>query len=525
MLAAAVLALATMLLLSAAPATDLLRQGIAAFERGDAAAAETLFRQALAADPADGAAHAYLGALADRAGRLAEAERHFAAAVSAEPRSAAARNNHGGILLRMGRRVEAAAAFEEALRLGGDAPALLVNLAQLRLSDGTDDGLRAARTLFERAQALAPDAEIARASTLTALRLGDLGQARTLFRDYTARVADAGPAVAGTAPRTELGAALLASGLAVEAAEELGAVVAADPAASEAVVLKARAHAAAGDEGAAARTLDAALVRGLDTAVIYSALADRHESAGDLDRAIPAWRRALERDPANESYHFRYAMLLVRAKAPSAAVIRLGEALARAPGSARLWFALGLARLSDQKNDDAARAFDRASQLDPRFAPALAYRGLTDAAAGRYDEALSFYDRALAVDDRLAATHYLAGDALAKKTTPDLSRAERHLRRAIALDPAFTPAGLSLGRLYLQTGRAAEAAAEFERVRAREPNLAQTHYQLGRTYLRLNRKTEGEAALATFKRLSEQDRAQAVSERQDLLRRLADVRF
>jgi tetratricopeptide (TPR) repeat protein len=513
------------LLFAASPSSDLLRQGIAAFERGDEAAAVALFRQALEANPADGAAHAYLGALADRAGRLDDAERHFAAAAAADPTSASARNNHGAILLRLGRTADAEAAFEAALRADSRHRSALVNLAQLRAAGGTPDGLHAARELFERAQAQAADAEVARALVAIALRMGQRQAAATSFRAYAALAESGGPAVSGPAPRAELGGALLAGGLASEAAQELGAAVAAGPGLAPAAVLLSRAQLATGDHAGATATLDAALARGLDDAVVHSALADLYETGGSFERAIPAMRRAIERDPANESYRFRYAMLLIRAKAPAAAVIRMEEALTERPRSSRLWFALGLARFSDQKNDEAAAAFDRAMELDPRFAPALAYRGLTHVAAGRYPEALALYERALAIDDQLAVAHYLAGEAVLRLVSPDHVRAEQSLTRAVALNPTLTPARLTLAKLYLQTDRAAEAAAELERVVALEPNLAQAQYQLGRAYVRLKRTAEAQAVMAAFKRLSDEQRDQAVTERQDLLRRLAEIRF
>ena len=205
--------------------------------------------------------------------------------------------------------------------------------------------------------------------------------------------------------------------------------------------------------------------------------------------------------------------------------MRLQDALKEFPDSPRLHFALGLALFTDQKNDEAARAFDRAIERDPRFAPALAYRGLTEVAAARHPEALRWFEKALAVDDTLAAAHYLAGDVLLKDAAPDYARAERHLRRAIELSRTLTPARLSLAKLYLQTDRPADAAAELEQVVRLEPNLAQAHYQLSRAYLRLKRDADAQAAIATYKRLSDRDREQAVTERQELIRRLADVRF
>lgn len=505
-------------------AAALVAEGAAALERNDQATARSLFQRALEADPNDTAAHTYLGVLADRAGNLEEAERHFAAAAIADPLSPPARNNHGAILLRLGRVKQAATQFETSLHLDPNQPSALVNLAQIRFSSGTPDGLRAARDLFEKARAIAPDAEIARALVVVALRLNDRAAAARYFREYTERLTGDGTS-ARPGARAELGAALLEAGLTDEATHELSAAVSAAPGNTEAIVLLARAYLARKDIPSAGRTLESAVARGLDRAPIYAELAQIYESSGHIENAIPAMRLAIQRDPKNEAYRFRYGMLLTDTKAPAAAIIRLQEALDDFPRSPRLWFALGVAQFTYGKNDEAIKSFGRVIELDPKFAPAFAYLGVIQAEQGRYQEASAFYERALAIDDRSAAAHYLVADSILKQTSPDLRRAEAHLTSAIALDPSFTPARLALGKLYLRTERFAEAASQLERVIAADPNLTEAHYQLGRAYTRLKRAADAQTELATFKRMSDAQKEQSEKERREIVRRLANVRF
>jgi thioredoxin-like negative regulator of GroEL len=77
----------------------------------------------------------------------------------------------------------------------------------------------------------------------------------------------------------------------------------------------------------------------------------------------------------------------------------------------------------------------------------------------------------------------------------------------------------------MRTERFAEAATHLEMVAATVPDLAEAQYQLGRVYVRLNRKEDAQKALAAFKRLSESQEKQAQTERQELVRRLANVNF
>ena len=499
-------------------------EGVAALERGEEGSARRAFQRALAAEPNNGDAHTYLGVLADRAGDLATAERHFAAAAAAAPRRASALNNYGAILLRLGRAAQARAQFEASLRLDQNQPSALVNLAQIHFAAGQPDDLRTAQTLFERADAIAPDPDIARALVVIALKLGDHDRAANSYRAYAARPTGAS-AAAGKAAHIELGAALAEANLLDEAVAELSTVLRAEPDDVSAIVALARAQLRRKDVPAAGRTLEAAVARGLDAAPIYAALADVYAAGGYVENAIPAMRLAVERDPRNEAYHYRYALLLLDSRAPAAAVIRMKEALKELPNSARVWLALGIAQLTNGSHTDAEQSFGRALELDPQSVPALAYMGATADLSGQYGQAVAYYERAIAVNGRLAALYYLAADTLLKLPEADGPRVEKYLARANELDPALAPARLALGKFYMKAERWAEAAAQLERAIALAPDLTEAHYQLGRVYTRLKRKAEAQRELALVKQQSETARARGANEVLELVRRLANVRF
>jgi Tfp pilus assembly protein PilF len=506
-------------------ASELVADGAAALERGDTPAAKALFERALTIDKNNVEAETYLGVIADRVGDLLEAERHFAAAAIAAPLSPSARNNHGAILLKLGRTKQAAAQFETSLRLDKNQPSALINLAQIRFASGTSEDLHAALDLFKRAQSFAPDLDVARSLVVTALRLDQRDDALTYYRDYAARVSGAQGESVAPAARAELGAALLEAKLTEEAIKELSAAVAADQKNVEAIVNLAKAYHAANDINSAGRLLETAIANGLDDASVYAALADVYESIGRAENAIPAMRLAIERDPQNEGYRFRYALLLIDTKAPKAAVIRLQEAMPLFPNSARLWFALGVAQFSDQQTDEAAKAFSRAIEIDQRAAPALAYLGMIDAEQGRFADAITLYERAIVANEQFAAAHYLLADVLMKQATIDVARTELHLKRALQLDPTLIQAHLALGKLYLRDEHLSEAVSELETAVKADPNLAEAYYQLGRTYMRLKRTAEAQTTLAAFKRLSDSQKEQSETERREMVRRLANVRF
>src|SRR5689334_21040536 len=204
---------------------------------------------------------------------------------------------------------------------------------------------------------------------------------------------------------------------------EHAAKITADPEISRALVVTvltlARAEMMKKDLPAAGRTLESAVASGLEDARIYAALAEVYEADGHYENAIPAMRLAVQRDPQNEAYHFRYGLLLTDSHAPAAGMVRLQEALKQFPSSTRLWLGLGIAQLAYGQNTEAESSFKRSLALDAKSVPALAYLGVTYAERGMYDDAIGFYEQAIALNPQLATLHYLAGDTLVKSLKPE----------------------------------------------------------------------------------------------------------
>src|SRR6185369_340965 len=122
-----------------------------------------------------------------------------------------------------------------------------------------------------------PDAEVAQALVIVALRQGDHQAAANYFRDYQTLITKADGPTIDPQGRTQLGAALLENGLTSEAIEELKSALAIDPANKEAILQLARAYLAQNDIPASGRTLEGAVARGVESAAIYALLASVYE--------------------------------------------------------------------------------------------------------------------------------------------------------------------------------------------------------------------------------------------------------
>jgi len=503
---------------AAAPAKtdDVVSKASEAIARGEIPMAKALLRRAVEAAPTNPDVHSLLGIVADRENDLPAAEKHFAAAVRLAPQHPETHNNYGALLVRLNRKSDAAREFQASLKINPDQLSANVNLAKIRFEEGD---LSTARDLFEKAGAIRNDAEISKALLVVYLRLKDAERARQQYQRYAADRIDEKDG------SKELAALLLENGLAGEAARELESALASDPSNVDLLTMSATAKLQQKDVAAAGRLLESAVAHGVEDARVYAALADVYQAGGYLENAIPAMRLATEKDPSSEHYRVKYGLLLIDSKAPAAAVIRLSDAVKQFPNSARMWLALGIAQIMDGKSNEAMISFEKSLRIDPRSVPSLAYLATVQLELGQNAEAAKTYQKAIGVEEGNAILHYLLADTMLKIPAADNAVIEKELRRAVEIDPNLAPAYLVLGKLLARQEKWEPAVAEFRKAASLDPDVAETYYQLGRSYARLRRKDESAAAFDKYKKLNDKQKTKGETDRKDLVRRLANVRF
>lgn len=114
------------------------------------------------------------------------------------------------------------------------------------------------------------------------------------------------------------------------------------------------------------------------------------------------------------------------------------------------------------------------------------------------DNAISLFERALEEDPEYALAHAGLGEAYWRqfegtqdeRWVPD---AVEHIGHALSLEPQLPPALVTLGLIYVGTGRAEEAVAEFERALAADPTSAPALRGLARAHAALGNTDEAEA--------------------------------
>ena len=158
-----------------------------------------------------------------------------------------------------------------------------------------------------------------------------------------------------------------------------------------------------------------------------------------------------------------------------------------------------LYRLSRRGTERAIQLFEKAIELDPRYA--AAYAGCSSAYGQMYqwfsredqyrDKAQELSFKALMYDSNLPEAYTAMG--LSYFIWGKLDEAAASGRKAIELDPDDFIAYWTLGRIQFSTGNLAEALALFERVIEIKPGFYMAHSDLKQTYVGLGRNVEAEA--------------------------------
>jgi Tfp pilus assembly protein PilF len=180
-------------------------------------------------------------------------------------------------------------------------------------------------------------------------------------------------------------------------------------------------------------------------------------AASDLDRlkAQGAYERAIGHMQAREG---------------SAALTAAQEAVAFDGNVAAYRDLLGLIYLQLQRPDLAVEHFQRAVQIDPKFADGHFHLGTALAETRRWEEAVATYRTAIALPNITVPDFAHQNLGVALYNLRRYREAEQALRFAISLDPQLQAAYYHLGLLFNAEQRQEEAKAAFRHARQLGPD-------------------------------------------------------
>lgn len=267
---------------------------------------------------------------------------------------------------------------------------------------------------------------------------------------------------------------------------------------------------------------------------------DEPESAAALAGATAAVRTLVEKYPGVADFHLRLADLYARAGDDARAIEQYEAALAAQPDYLEATIKLGTQHLRHDRYADAARAFNRAVELNDRLMTAFAGLGVAQYAAGRRREAGGSFDLAASLEPNSAllfseTIRLHLKDHEGRKRTP-LQRAgrpgqvtadddlfttalRRHqqalqqrpgdaglhyhcglllrhaarfedavgaFRAAVAINPGYLRALVKLGICQREAGDVNRSIATLRRALTLSDDQIDTHYELGLLFARRN---------------------------------------
>jgi Flp pilus assembly protein TadD len=193
--------------------------------------------------------------------------------------------------------------------------------------------------------------------------------------------------------------------------------------------------------------------------VFRGELARAYRQLGEMDRALPLYRRAAGDSPADPEAWYNLAAALQEAGRAAEAREAIEKAVHLDPGRPEAHNTLGIIHLAEGKPEEARKELEIAASLDPRNATALNNLGNVLRGLGRLDEAEAAYRRALAVAPRYAEPLNGLGTLEVERDRP--SAALSFFEQALRLAPGYHEVRLNQGIAHEMAGETAAAAAAY----------------------------------------------------------------
>jgi predicted Zn-dependent protease len=225
--------------------------------------------------------------------------------------------------------------------------------------------------------------------------------------------------------------------------------------------------------------------------------------SGHPKEAVAELQKAMDLDPRNDDYVLELSEVFLTHYNPPAAIALLDAARQAFPNSARVWFALGAAKLLNDNLIEAESALRTSLQLDPKLDLAYVVLGHGYLEAGHWNELLRTAQALMALNPRNAAGYYYEAMVLLKTQSGEQppSKIESLLRKATELDPDDPASRFELAKVLLARGDKRSALGELESIVRADQEFGPAYYHLYRLYRENGESEKSRQAEQQYQRL------------------------
>ena len=473
-----------------------LQQAAEAIGEGQLPRAEALLDSVLASSPRDADALNLLGVVRARQRRAADAESLFRRALAAQPAHVGAHVNLGELYLTTGRPEQALQILLAAHKLAPERPDVNLKLAALY------EGGREYETALEHLKLVPPaDAGADYFPLLLKALLGlrRLEEARRLAAEFK------GSGAGDAEGAADFALLLAGGGLSDEALELLEAARARSPESFPVLYALGVVNAAAKRYAKAEEYLTAALRAKPDDVATLRALASVARATGDLEKALAHLIRARRVAPDSPAVLYDFGVTALKMDLLLDALPAFEQLYRARPQEPAYIYALAAARLKKGDRAEAVRLMKVYTGLRPQDAAGFYLLGAALRSLSQLAEARAALERSVSLKPDPDA-EYLLGDTLNEEG--NRAAAIETLRRVVGARPDHAAAHAALGAAYREQGDYARARAELERAVELDPKDLRANYQLGLVYAKLGDKEAAKRMLEAADALRAQQRQQ-----------------
>ncbi|NJD55395.1 MAG: tetratricopeptide repeat protein [Nitrospirae bacterium] len=166
----------------------------------------------------------------------------------------------------------------------------------------------------------------------------------------------------------------------------------------------------------------------------YSEEGAKYYESQKFDKAVTAYKHAVEITPGDARIHYSLASAYSRMNMSDEAIAAYRQAIAIDPDDAIFHYDLGATLIREKKYDEALQSFGTAVRINPSFAEAHYGMGWVYAEMGKYPEAVRHYKNAVEADRYNVSAHYALGNLYI--LLGDLKSAREEYDSLSAIDPA-----------------------------------------------------------------------------------------